>query len=96
MLKKNKLLRSCNSALDHIISLIKGKVFSIYIRIFKFVNKFWAPFTNLLEFITKNWVVFALVGSYFGLLYFNIDPAYYFHHIGFEQQQEKNGTRRHS
>lgn len=75
LLKKDKFLKSCTSTLNHIISLNKNQIFK--------------SCTNVLEFITRYWVFLAVVGTTCGLYIFNVDPGYYFHHIGFQQKQER-------
>lgn len=44
--------------------------------------------TKTLDSITKYWVICAVVGTTVGLLFFHINPSFYFEHVGFQQQQD--------
>jgi len=44
--------------------------------------------TKTLDSITKYWVICVAVGTAIGLLFFHINPGFYFQHVGFQQQQD--------
>jgi tetratricopeptide (TPR) repeat protein len=45
--------------------------------------------TFILDFITKYWVFWVLIGTTCGIIYYHIDPGYYFHSIAFQQKQNQ-------
>jgi tetratricopeptide (TPR) repeat protein len=44
--------------------------------------------TKTLDSIAKYWVICVAVGTAVGLLFFHINPGFYFQHVGFQQQQD--------
>jgi tetratricopeptide (TPR) repeat protein len=86
MLKKWKIFDSFTNLLSYMTSQKDKIIPTNFTKNFTINRSF---FFNLLDFITKKWMVLTTIVTLCGIMYYHIDPGYYFHSIGFQQQQNQ-------